>query len=29
MKANKFENECFLDFLHEKENYNENFNENF
>lgn len=29
MKANKFENECFLDFLHEKENYNGNYSENF
>lgn len=29
MKANKFENECFLDFLHEKENYNGKYSENF
>lgn len=29
MLANKFENECLLDLLHEKENFNNNSNEKF
>lgn len=29
MLANKFENECLLDLLNEKENFNNNSNEKF